>query len=58
MLYHLFINSSNDVIISHEAFIKSYTRVYSINASSWDEAYYKMVTTQRDVLKPVEYKEG
>lgn len=58
MLYHLFINNSSDILVSHEPFVEGYARVYSIEASSWDEAYYKMVSSQRDVLKPVEYKEG
>lgn len=43
MLYHLIINSSNDVLISSEPFVENYTRVYSLRASSWDEAYYKIM---------------
>lgn len=55
MLYHLFVNSLNDCLVSCEPHVENYTRVYSIRASSWDEAYYRMVTIQRDVFNPMEY---
>lgn len=51
-LYHLFVSSSNDFIVSNESYIKDYTRVYSTYASSWDSAYYQMVTVQKNPLYP------
>lgn len=52
MLYHLFINKDNDLLVDDEPYVKDYTRVYSIHANTWNEAYYHMVTTQRNPLVP------
>lgn len=52
MLYHLFINKDNDLLVDNEPYVKDYTRVYSIEANTWNEAYYYMITTQRNPLIP------
>lgn len=53
MLYHLFINKDNDLLVDNKPDVKDYTKVYSIQANTWDEAYYHMVTTQKNPLLPL-----